>query len=139
LTFLIQIAAIVVLSYRETTSAALAVLGGSLLLVFAWGAVGIWLTDVSATSSNQVTYYRTDPETGWTLQRIDNDAVLIQHGDAVFARSGLRPAVTSPETRLYAQTYGTKATVESCQSSADNGCAGRRVNAGAARTSTPVL
>jgi len=55
----------------------------------------------------EVCYHRIEGETGWALQRLRSDdgavdeAIVIQHGDAVMVRQGYHPAVAAPGHALY--------------------------------------
>lgn len=72
-----------------------------------WSVVNDDRPDVQ--SINQVTYFQTDPQDGWGLQHIVGrdgaEAVLVQHGDAVFMRGASHAVVASPESRLAMLTY----------------------------------
>lgn len=59
----------------------------------------------------QVSYYRTRPDTGWGMQRLpdpngsNDQALIVEHGDAVIMRSGACPVVSAPDTALYCLNY----------------------------------
>lgn len=54
----------------------------------------------------EVCYHRTDPGTGWAIQRLYADggmdtAVVVRHGDAVMVRGESHPVVAAPDYALY--------------------------------------
>lgn len=79
-------------------------------------APGVWASTAAADPGRakaieQVSYYRTRPETGWGMQRLpdpagaSDQALIIEHGDAVMIRGGNCPVVSAPDTELYHLSY----------------------------------
>lgn len=63
--------------------------------------------------SNEVAYFRMNPESGWAVQRLIgadglDETFTVRHGDAVVVRGGEHPVVAGPDGDVYVLRFAVK-------------------------------